>query len=43
MERIEEYCKPGDMLGIKGKIKHPNKLVAEKISFLSSRKEDKEA
>lgn len=42
IEYIEEYCKPGDILGIKGKIKHPNKLFAEKISFLSSRKEDKE-
>lgn len=40
MEHIEEYCKPGDILGIKGKIKHPTKLVAEKISFLSSRKEN---
>ena len=40
MGHIEEYCKPGDILGIKGKIKHPNKLVAEKISFLSSRKEN---
>ena len=39
MKNVEEYCKPGDILGIKGKIKHPNKLVAEKISFLSNRKE----
>lgn len=40
MSNVEKYCKPGDILGIKGKIKHPNKLVAEKISFLSSRKEN---
>lgn len=40
MRNVEEYCKPGDILDIKGKIKHPNKLVAEKISFLSSKKED---
>lgn len=41
MKNIEEYCKPGDIVGINGKIKHPNKLVAEKITFLSSKKEEK--
>lgn len=40
-----EYCKTGDIVGIKGRIqsleakdgKHPFYLVAEKVSFLSSK------
>lgn len=40
-----EYCKTGDIVGVKGRIqsleskdgKHPFYLVAEKVSFLSSK------
>ena len=46
-----EYCKKGDLLGIKGRIQseeiefggkiyRKSEVVAEKITFLSSRKED---
>lgn len=38
-----EYCKPGDVIGVKGRIQTINnemKIVAEKITFLSNRKED---
>ena len=38
-----EYCKKGDLIGIKGRLQsNDNKLevVAEKVTFLSSKKED---
>lgn len=42
-----EYCKKGDIIGVKGSIqsntsKHTRKiiLIAEKVTFLSSKKED---
>lgn len=44
-ENTKEYCKKGDLLGIKGKIECENgkiNLIAERISFLSSRKEKEE-
>jgi single-strand DNA-binding protein len=37
-----EYCKKGDLVGIKGKIQNDNnklKIIAEKITFLSNSKE----
>lgn len=43
-----EYCKKGDLIGIRGMLqsyKHEDKsylkVVAEKVTFLSSKKEDK--
>lgn len=51
-ENTCEYCKKGDIVGVKGRIqtssyetedgnkKYAMKVVAEKISFLSSRKAD---
>lgn len=38
-----EYCKKGDIVGVKGKIEsygeeHSIRLVAEKVTFISSRK-----
>lgn len=50
-ERTVEYCKKGDVLGIKGSIKTSyydkddtkikrTSIVAEKVTFLSSKKED---
>lgn len=38
-----EYCKKGDLIGVKGRIQsNENEItvVAEKITFLSSKKED---
>ena len=42
-ETTLEYCKKGDIIGVKGRVQiEDNKivLVADKISFLSSKKED---
>lgn len=44
-ERTTEYCRKGDLIGIKGRVARLSgedlKLVAEKITFLSSKpKED---
>lgn len=43
----KEYCKKGDILGIKGRIQsvkvedeYKTELIAEKVTFLSSRKAD---
>lgn len=38
-----EYCKKGDLVGVKGRIQSIDgklEIVAEKISFLASKKED---
>ena len=40
-ENTAEYCKKGDIIGVKGKLKRTGielKIVAEKITFLSSNK-----
>ena len=51
-ESTVEYCKKGDLVGIKGRIQTRNvefedeshkqfvEVIAEKVTFLSSRKED---
>lgn len=42
-ENTCEYCKKGDLVGIKGRMQSENdtiQLIAEKITFLSSRKEE---
>ena len=36
-KNIEEHLKEGDLLGIKGKIETGNKIVIEKLTFLSSK------
>lgn len=48
-ENTKEYCKKGDLLGVKGRIqtrqekdKNIIEIVAEKVTFLSSRKESEE-
>lgn len=43
-EKVCEYCKKGDVVGIKGRIQNLNntaqlQLIAEKVSFLSSKEE----
>ena len=43
-ENVCEYCKKGDMVGIRGRIQNLNntaqlQLIAEKVSFLSSKEE----
>ena len=38
-----EYCRKGDLVGVKGRIESKNnkvEVIAEKITFLSSRKEN---
>lgn len=40
-ENVYEYCKKGDLIGVKGRMQNrENKLevIAEKVTFLSSRK-----
>ena len=46
-EKTAEYCEKGDLVGVKGRIQTTNvddkivmEVVAEKVSFLSSRKEE---
>lgn len=42
---VNEYCEKGNIMGIKGKITNKEdkiELVADKVTFLSSRKEEKE-
>lgn len=48
-ENTAEYCKKGDLIGIKGRTqtkqeedKNIIEIVAEKVTFLSSRKESEE-
>lgn len=46
-ENTKEYCKKGDIIGIKGRvqrldIKENIQLIAEKVTFLTSRKEESE-
>lgn len=39
-ENVAEYCKKGDLIGIKGRIQTYNntiQIIAEKVSFLSSK------
>lgn len=43
-ENTKEYCKVGDMVGVKGRLSRLNnrnlEVVAEKVTFLASRKEE---
>lgn len=43
-ENTKEYCKVGDMVGVKGRLSRLNnrnlEVVAEKVTFLTSRKEE---
>lgn len=48
-ENTTEYCKKGDVIGVKGRIqtkqeenKNTIEIIAEKVTFLSSRKETEE-
>lgn len=41
-DNVKQYCKHGDIMGIKGMVCNQNSLVAEKISFLSSKKDTEE-
>ena len=44
-EKTKEYCHKGDLIGVKGRIESQDDkviVVAEKITFLSSKKEDEE-
>lgn len=43
-ENTKEYCKVGDMVGVKGRLSRLNnrnlEVVAEKVTFLATRKEE---
>ena len=42
-ENVSDYCKKGDILGIKGRLQTTNgnlEAVAEKVTFLSSKKSE---
>lgn len=48
-DNVKEYCKKGDLLGIKGRVetrkeqdKNVIEVIAERVTFLSSRKEKEE-
>ncbi len=48
-DNVKEYCKKGDIVGVKGRLqtkqeegKNIIEIVAEKVTFLSSRKEKEE-
>lgn len=44
-ESTIEYCKKGDLVGVKGRIQSEDgemKIIAERLTFLSSRKADEE-
>ncbi len=41
-DNVTEYCKKGDLIGVKGRLEQQDSnvvVVAEKITFLSSKKE----
>ena len=38
-DALNDYCKHGDVVGVKGRIQEDNILIAEKVSFLSSKSE----
>jgi hypothetical protein len=38
INNVKEYCKKSDIIGVKGKIITDNKIQADRITFLSSRK-----
>lgn len=41
-ENVTEYCKKGDLIGVKGRLEQQDSnvvVVAEKITFLSSKKD----
>lgn len=38
-DTLNEYCKAGNLVGVKGRIQSSNILVVEKVTFLSSKKE----
>lgn len=48
-ENTTEYCKKGDVIGVKGRVQTKQEedksiieIIAEKVTFLSSRKENEE-
>lgn len=39
-ENTKEYCHKGDLIGIKGRLQNNNEVIAEKVTFLSTNKEE---
>lgn len=38
-DTVNDYCKSGDIVGVKGRVQSSNILIAEKVTFLSSKKD----
>ena len=38
-DTVNDYCKQEDIVGVKGRIQSKNILIAEKVTFLSSKSE----
>lgn len=36
-DTVNDYCKAGDIVGVKGRAQSGNILIAEKVTFLSSK------
>lgn len=41
-ENTKEYCHKGDMVGVRGRLEDKNIVIAEKLTFLSSKKKEEE-
>jgi hypothetical protein len=42
LDNVKQYCKHGDIMGIKGSVHNQNALVADKVTFLSSTRNTEE-
>lgn len=40
INNVNEYCNKGDIVGVKARVETGNKLIAEKITFLTSHKKE---
>lgn len=40
MENAKDYIRQGDLIGIKGKLGKNNCIICDRLTFLSSKKED---
>jgi len=39
-ENLKDFCTKGDLVGIRGSIRGGNKIFAEKVTFLGTKKKD---
>lgn len=40
INNVKEYCKHGDLVGVKAKLGKDNVIIADKITFLSSKNQN---